>query len=382
MRSFSVSAASVLATLVTLSSAQGGQTTQAGQYTLTDNLSYGNFFSVFDFFSGPDPTKGFVQYQNRDDAINQGLVGYLEDTKSIYIGVDHTTQDPAGRASVRLESKKSWNKGLLVADIRHMPASVCGTWLAMWMLSSSAPWPNGGEIDIIEGVNDYDANSATLHTSKGCMIDNATVPTGGSGGTGDVNAPFSGLMTTDDCDVNALGQGKNVGCSIHAPATTTMPGRRQAGGSSSSNSSSGTDAIDREVAFPSYGTDFNKALGGVYAMEWTSTSISVWFFPRDSPAFDTHFSADNLTAPDLSTWGTPMAHFSGSGCDFTQRFKDLKIIFNTAFCGEWAGKEWDTCAKKTAVSTCNDFVQDNPDAFQEAYWEIAGLKWFEKTAGK
>ncbi|EFQ88087.1 hypothetical protein PTNB73_03064 [Pyrenophora teres f. teres] len=362
---------SVLAALVTLSSAQDNQTIQGGQYTLTDDLSYENFFSAFDFFNGTDPTKGFVQYQNRDDAIKQGLVGYLEDTKSVYIGVDYTTKDSSGRASVRLESKNSYNQGLLIADIRHMPASVCGTWLAMWMLSSSARWPNGGEIDIIEGVNDYDSNSATLHTSKGCMIDNATAPTGGSGGIGDANAPFTGLMTTDDCDVNALGQGKNVGCSIHAP--TTMPGRQTGG-------SGGTDASGGEVIFPSYGTDFNKASGGVYAMEWTSTFISVWFFPRDSPTFNKYFSSNN-TAPDPSSWDTPMARFSGSGCDFTERFKDLKIIFNTDFCGEWAGKEWETCAKKTGVSTCNAYVQSNPDAFQEAYWEVAGLKWFQKAAG-
>lgn len=105
--------------LATLSNAHGDHQSEGGQYELTDDLTYKNFFSAFDFFDGPDPTKGFVKYQNQEDAIKQGLVGYLEDTQSVFMGVDYTTKDAAGRAAVRLESKKSWNHGLLVADIRH-----------------------------------------------------------------------------------------------------------------------------------------------------------------------------------------------------------------------------------------------------------------------
>jgi nicotinate-nucleotide pyrophosphorylase (carboxylating) len=115
-------------------------------------------------------------------------------------------------------------------------------------------------------------------------------------------------------------------------------------------------------------------------MEWTTTGISVWFFPRNSPGFTENFSS-NTTAPDPSAWSTPIAHFGGSNCDFSERFRDLKIIFNTAFCGEWAGTEWDkSCAKKTGVSTCNEYVRDNPEVFKETYWEVAGLRWFQKVA--
>jgi nicotinate-nucleotide pyrophosphorylase (carboxylating) len=367
------SKALIVTVLATLGNAHEDHETECRQYELTDDLTYKNFFSAFDFFDGPDPTKGFVKYQNKEYAIKQGLVGYLEDTQSVFMGVDYTTKDTAGRTSVRLESKKSWNHGLLVADIRHMPASQCGSWPAFWLLSSSADWPQGGEVDILEGVNDYESNSVTLHTSTGCMVDNSTSARGGSGAAGDINAaPFTGLMSTDDCDVAASGQLKNVGCSIHAPGIMSgIP-----------NGGSGNTDTSGAAPFPSYGTEFNKAQGGVYAMEWTTTSISVWFFPRDSPGFTESFSS-NATATNPSAWGTPIAHFGGSGCDFSGRFKDLKIIFNTAFCGEWAGAEWDkSCAKKTGVATCNAYVRDNPEVFKEAYWEVAGLKWFQKGAAQ
>ncbi|KAF1946651.1 hypothetical protein EJ02DRAFT_440928 [Clathrospora elynae] len=348
MRS-TISTAAMLATLLSLVVLSSAHDDNSTQYTLTDDLSYKNFFSAFDFFDGPDPTQGFVQYQNQTSAVDKNLVGYLEDTQSVFMGVDYTTKDPAGRASVRLESKKSWNQGL------YLPAN--------WLLSSSAAWPQGSEIDFLEGVNDYDSNTVTLHTTKGCMVDNSTSSSSGSGMSDHLNLPFSGTMATGDCDIAPPNQDKKVGCSIHAPKALFVTTQTGSGGT----------ATAQDFAYPSYGTDFNKAGGGVYTMEWTSTSISF------TKHFDSNIST-TTTSPDPSIWSTPMARFDGADCDFTERFENLKIIFNTAFCGEWAGKEWDkSCAKKTGVSTCEAYVCDNPAAFTEAYWEAAGLKWFQKV---
>jgi hypothetical protein len=371
------STTSVLAivfSFIALSSAHDGDH-GSGAYALTDDLSYDNFFSAFDFFSGPDPTKGFVQYQNLTSAVDQKLVGYLEDTKSVFMGVDYTNKDPKGRASVRLESKKAWNQGLLIADINHMPASECGSWPAFWLLGNSkddgsgdADWPNFGEIDILEGVNDYDRNAVTLHTSKGCVVDNTTSSATGSSEADSPNAPFTGFLATKDCDVAAENQDKNVGCSIKAPSTM-------------SSIQMGTGSETTPNTLPSYGTKFNAARGGIYATEWTTTSISTWFIPRDSPIYITHFSGNATSTPDPSQWGTPIAHFAGTGCDYAERFKNLKVIFNTAFCGDWAGKEWNkSCAAKTGVSSCDAYVRDNPDVFKEAYWEVTGLKWYQRKA--
>lgn len=43
------------------------------------------------------------------------------------------------------------------------------------MTSSTVAWPDAGEIDIIEGVNDEAPNTSTLHTLQGCTMSNSTV---------------------------------------------------------------------------------------------------------------------------------------------------------------------------------------------------------------
>jgi hypothetical protein len=323
-------------------------------YTLTNDLSGENFFQSFDLFSDHDPTNGFVAYQPLASAIKNKYIGYIpnRNTSNVFLGVDYTNVTPAGRPSIRAESKMKWNHGLLLADIRHMPASTCGSWPAFWMLGEGL-WPTTGEIDILEGVNDQVSNLITLHTTTGCIVDNTTR---GNMGMADQGL-FSGEMLTDNCDVKAADQDKNQGCSIHA--------LERASGEK----------------LHTYGTDFNSVGGGMYAMEWTATSISVWFFARNSDAFSDHFSnTTSATEFQTSAWGKPLARFAGTGCDFEQRFKNLRIIFNTAFCGEWAGRQevWDSsCAAKTGVATCADYVRDNPSAFQKAYWEIEALRWYE-----
>ena len=109
--------------------------------------------------------------------------------------------------------------------------SACGTWPAFWTANLNN-WPVGGEIDIIEGVNQDLTNHVALHTSAGCTV---------SGGA------QTGNFDTTDCDANVDG---NAGC----------------GGYSSSSSS--------------YGDGFNKLGGGVYAMDWRAEGIRVWSFSR------------------------------------------------------------------------------------------------------
>ena len=118
----------------------------------------------------------------------------------------------------------------------------------------------------------------------------------------------------------------------------------------------------------SYGTGLNSAQGAVYATEVTSSTITIWFWSRGSEPSDV-----TSGSPDPSNWGTPFALFSG--CDISSYFKDMQIVFDTTFCGDWAGQAWSSdsqCSSK--ASTCEDYVQNNPDGFSEAYWAVNSLK--------
>jgi hypothetical protein len=261
-----------------------------------------------------------------EQAQGEGL--YSTTANSIRMAADSTNvASGRGRNSIRVESKASYNHGLVILDLNHMPEG-CGTWPAFWLLGPD--WPTGGEVDIIEGVNSQAANSFAMHTSSGCSVVS--------------DGSFSGNLVTPNCDVNAPGQGYNVGCSISTLNTQ------------------------------SYGTGFNNIQGGVYATEWTSDAITIWFFPRSQIPAD-------ITAgtPQPSTWGVPQARFAGA-CDIDTHFHDQKIVFTNTFCGDWAGQVWSQdsqCAP--AAATCQDFVQNNPSQFQKAYWDINSLRVYQNS---
>ncbi len=68
------------------------------------------------------------------------------------------TNGERGRDSIRISSHNAWGDSLSILDLKHMPEG-CATWPAYWTLSKAGPWPNGGEVDIIEG-----AHTITLST--------------------------------------------------------------------------------------------------------------------------------------------------------------------------------------------------------------------------
>ncbi|KAF2400431.1 hypothetical protein EJ06DRAFT_430356 [Trichodelitschia bisporula] len=217
--------------------------------------------------------------------MNNGYAQNVMDA-SVYLGVDYSGVYPRGgpgRPSVRLISNNSYTHGLFILDLSHMPVG-CGTWPAFWTLGPN--WPNNGEIDIIEGVSLNTNNAMTLHTTPNCTI-------AGSG--------MTGTLQTNNC---AYYPGYNVGCSITDPSTQN------------------------------HGYNFNDNSGGVYATEWTSSYIRIWFFPRG-------FVPSSITsgAPDVSQFGTPTALFQGN-CQIDNHFANHQMVINTDFCGDNASNAY------------------------------------------
>lgn len=78
-----------------------------------------------------------TSYQNKENALQKGLafVKSTPNTQQVVIKVDTSTTlatngSQGGRESVRIESKKVLNKGLVIGSFEHMPGSVCGSWPA------------------------------------------------------------------------------------------------------------------------------------------------------------------------------------------------------------------------------------------------------------
>ena len=112
---------------------RGVAKTAVAGYSLVDDYSSANFFNMFDFWTGHDPTNGFVNYVDQGTAQSEGLIN---NNGPVYMGVDHTNVAPNGRKSVRLTSKKAYGHMLTVIDISNMPFG-CGTWPALYVFPTS-----------------------------------------------------------------------------------------------------------------------------------------------------------------------------------------------------------------------------------------------------
>lgn len=304
------------------------------EWQWVDTISGSNFFDskYWNWWSWDDPTHGDVTYVDAGTAWDNGLVSVNEQGRAI-MRVETTDKVDRGRMSVRIHGNRVWTGGMVIMDAVHMPVG-CGTWPAWWQ--NGPNWPEGGEIDILEGVNAFTKNQVSLHTGRGCTMPN------------NLNDNQLGSMTTgnfDSFDCSSANTG-NQGCGVHDPSTQ------------------------------SYGQGFNDIGGGVYVLAWQKSGITAWFHPRyNIPADITN------GAPNPDSWGTPVAHFPSTSCSPYEFFYDHFNIFDTTLCGDWAGADsvWhqsgyagqeQSCAAITGYSSCIDYVRNNGAAFKNAYWEI------------
>nr|GAT48619.1 laminarinase [Mycena chlorophos] len=294
-----------------------------GTYSLSSNIVGQGFYDAFNFEAIPDPTAGRVNYVDQATAVADNLT-YASDNTFI-LRADFTTvisdSSSTGRNSVRIRTNAAYTTHAAVFDIAHMPQG-CGTWPAVWETNES-DWPAGGEVDIIEGVNDQGTDQITLHTSPGC-----TMPASGRQETGTV--------VSTDCNTADNG---NQGCAVTSTAAS------------------------------SFGPTFNADGGGWYAIERTDTFINVWFWSRSAGGVPADVSTHGSSV-DTSTWGTPTANFPNTSCDIEEFFNANNIIINLTFCGDWAGAVYGSSG---CPSSCNDYVDQNPSAFVDAYFQFNSI---------
>lgn len=298
-------------------------------WTIEDTYAGQSFFDTFDFFTGPDPTHGTVNYTTKDFAFANGLA-YVQPDGIVVMKGDNTTwlAPNVNRNSVRISSEKRYNTGLFILDLNQAPWG-CGVWPAWWTLGGGQ-WPYTGEIDIIEGVHDNEHNQVTWHTGPNCTL----TP----------NANFTGsLVTTNgqpnlDCDGNANG---NSGCGVV------------------------------EWSRASYGPTFDAQGGGVFAMKWDEGGIAVWSFYRAAVPQDIIEGQ-----PNPNDWGTPVAMLLPGGCDPIANFVNHSIVFDITFCGDWAGNSYATSG---CPGTCPEQLQ-NPANFVNASWAINTLKVYKTVS--
>ena len=172
--------------------------------------------------------------------------------------------------------------------------------------------------DIIEGVNSQTNNLNSLHTSDQCSIS----------GQGQI-----GSVVTGNCYQYDPNQ-SNSGCGV-------------------------TDTRANV-----YGGGFNSIGGGVYAMEWTHDAIKIWFFPRQSIPGDIQAGT-----PNPGSWGTPTSNFGGN-CNIPSHFAQHNVVFDTTFCGDWAGSVFGSDPVCGSKGSCQAYVAQNPGDFSQAFWSI------------
>ncbi|EJD48166.1 hypothetical protein AURDEDRAFT_61328, partial [Auricularia subglabra TFB-10046 SS5] len=281
----------------------------------------------FDFFDHRSPTNGNAEYVNKDVAMGENLT-YINRKGQAVVRVDRTTHLAPGqmRKSVRLQSKKHYGNSLIAIDLETMPHGQ-SVWPAFWTLSAARPWPYGGEIDIVEGVNE-DGNQMTLHTSAGCRLDDSAR----------FRKLFTGRVLQTNCDVFATG---NTGCGV------------------------------KDEDPKSYGHEFNINGGGVFATLTDPSGIRIWRFARDSVPADL---TDPNATPNPDAWPAPKAFWSADGC--TREFIDQKqqMILNIEIGGDWASQVFNV----PGVSL-EQFVA-NPENYKWARFTVNWIRVYQHAS--
>ena len=320
----------------------------------------GSFFSTdsWHYMHGEiDPTGGPTQYVDFDTARRAGMIeegdGWAvlragkpvdclasdDCSMSSVPGARQYTEGPHLRQSVRITSRKSWRHFLLSVQYTHLPHG-CGLWPALWFWCADVDpppgggeprcpqWPAGGEFDLLEYAN-YFASKTSLHLGEdlACLLDRDAVHA--CGNFVDKNSMLF------DCETN------------YSPAGTA---RAKYG-----------CAPNQYESWPTV-FDLNAQAGdgcdATLVLEFSDEAIKVWHFHKSDVPLDL---LDD--APSPGDWDTAKLWsyypLGQSDCPGKETIGAQNLVINLAFCGEWAGANWEQPADSWRLGgpTWQDFAR-------------------------
>jgi len=271
-------------------------------YSLDWKAEGTSFFSGFNFMT-EDANHGSAHYLDAGRAVQEG-VAQAYPTHAVLRAGRADPQYRYKRYTAKIGTQKSWSYFLAAMRFSHVPYG-CGVWPAFFTLAPGAPWPDGGEVDILEYVND-DVSKTSLHTGHACRLDPNLVNRYGY-------MPDRNRMNYD-CRTRYP---QHLGC---APNKWMRSGQQWA---------------------------HNP---GVVALERTAEFLKIFFIPEGSIPGD--LIGD---APRPDTWDRFIVSyypFSANGCP-PSVMAAQQLVLNIGFCGDWASKVWgDSAYCKSRTHSC------------------------------
>jgi len=291
------------------------------------------FFKLYDY---ADQTEGITKYINSNDPIVKQLVKMNGNGDKLQLWVDqvkplesenYAVKSIRVKSTVFVERASSQNSGIIVFSVSHCPCGE-GIWPALW--ADGPGWPNGGEIDVMEGCNsgavfpgaytvdektpDIDNNrglynTSTLHTSQGC---------------------------------NSCGDNPGIGCPQYFTGSNT------------------------------FGEGFNTA-GGVYVcLLDTLGNVKILFFKKDGLPTILQDNKNPISLNDIKNIETSAVESKTFEYGCSKYFNALVIIINIAVGGGFSYPLYGD----SMMNCVDSIIKYGPDGkiSDQAYWEIDYIK--------
>jgi len=364
-----VTTATQTSSTVTLSRrrrSNGCYETSDAKYSLDWLSSGSSFFDDWEYLEW-DANHGAAQYLDREQANAEGVTAAHDTHAILRVGARGL---PGKRKTAKVRSKKSWKYFLTAIRFTHVPFG-CGLWPSFWTHASGIHWPEGGELDVLEYVNDI-ASQTSLHTGVGnkCNLDGGQVNKAGCPVMPDLNG------MNYDCTTDYPSK---LGC-----APNTLP-------------------LQSPAEWNLHPVTF--------AIEWTEDFIKIFKIPDDQLPEDL---VEDDPKPD--TWDQwlisyyPLAATGGPDCpDPANVMAAQQLILNIGLCGDWAGKIWSMSATCNSMhgpasgcravdpllesdsenDCCTQFVEDRNGTFgadeyfsTRAYFNMSWVKVFQRDQGE